>query len=426
MGPDGSRLRLINVKQSLALALALLVVAGACASSESTSPTPIDPAVTEPITPVGTRLPASLDDAANEWAAGVNAAGWEFHKTLDGNAVSSPLSIGLAFSLARAGASPDSGAVLDEIFGFDADPHSAANAIDQAIAKTSDGANTVTAANRLFPNVGFTPLAPFLETASSHYGATIQPVDTSNGADAAAQINAWVSETTRGLIPTIVSPENVQDTELTLVNTVYLKADWATPFLAELTSDQVFKLADGSKATVPFMRDFDPTPRRFVDLGNADAVELNYVGDQLAMWLIVPHEEDGLAQVEDSLSVQDLMNMDAKAREGTVQLTMPKWEFTLEPADLFGWLCPKGFCAGAGFDQIAPDLFIGSAVHSAKVIVDEKGTEAAAATALSFEASGPPPPDLNVVADHPFLWTIVHKDTGAILFVGRVNDPSIK
>ena len=91
---------------------------------------------------------------------------------------------------------------------------------------------------------------------------------------------------------------------------------------------------------------------------------------------------------------------------------------------MFEWLCPLDFCPRAGFDAIAPGIFITDAIHSAKVIVDEKGTEAAAATALGFDDSGPPPADLTVVADHPFLWAIVHQETGAILFVGRLVDPT--
>ena len=103
---------------------------------------------------------------------------------------------------------------------------------------------------------------------------------------------------------------------------------------------------------------------------------------------------------------------------------MPKWEQTLPPADLFEWLCPLGFCAGAGFDGIAPGIFISAALHGAKVIVDEKGTEAAAATSMAFPVSEPSPPDLTIVADRPFLWAITHQDTGALLFVGRLADPT--
>lgn len=408
------------------LALALVVVA--CGSSGTTEPNdsgPSDTGSVAPIVPIVDRLEADPNAPADAWVTGINAAGWDFHQHLEGNAVSSPVSIGVAFSLARAGASPDTGAVLDEIFGFpETDPHAAANAVDLRLSAASVEPTTLEVANRLFPDHQFSPLPAFLETAAGQYGATIQPIDTSNGAAAADIVNGWVSETTRGLIPTIVNEGVVQDQALVLVNTVYLKADWAEQFLPELTTDDQFTTGDGSTVTSPFMRDRVPVMRRLVRLDHADAVELPYKGDDLAMWLIVPHEVDGLADVESSLDASTLASLADSADKGMVDLTMPKWEQALPPTDLFEWLCPLDFCPGTAFDNIAPNIFITAALHGAKIIVDEKGTEAAAATALAFGESGPPPADLTVVADHPFLWAIIHPDTGAILFIGRLLDPT--
>ena len=384
-----------------------------------------EPAVPAAIEPVTDRVPADSESPMAEWVAGVNAAGWDFHRHLGGNAVSSPLSIGVAFSLSRAGASADSGAVLDEIFGFpEQGSHSAANAVDLSMTEASVEPNIVEVANRLFPDDGFSPRPEFLETAAAHYGATIQPVDTADGNAAAGVINDWVSGRTRGLIPVIVNQATVQDQELVLVNTVYLKAGWRAPFRADLTSDGEFTTDAGQRVTVPFMRDTGKFSRRYVRMEGADAVELPYVRDELAMWLIVPYEPDGLAAVEASLDAATLVELSEIARTGTVDLAMPRWEQTLPPTDLFEWLCPQGFCADAGFDGIAPGIFITAALHGAKVIVDEQGTEAAAATAMGFGESGPPPPDLTVVADRPFLWAIIHDKTQAILFLGRVLDPA--
>ncbi|WP_419839668.1 serpin family protein [Candidatus Poriferisodalis sp.] len=384
-----------------------------------------EPAVPPAFEPVTDRLAVDSESPMAEWVAGVNAAGWDFHRHLGGNAVSSPLSIGVAFSLSRAGASADTAAVLDEIFGFpEQGNHGAANAVDLSLSEASAEPNIVEVANRLFPDDGFSPRPEFLETAAAHYGATIQPVDTADGDAAAGVINDWVSGRTRGLIPVIVNQAAVQDQELVLVNTVYLKADWRTPFWADLTRDGTFTTGIGQQVTVPFMRDDEAIIRRYVQLEGADAVELPYVRRELAMWLIVPHESDGLAAVEASLDAAALADLSGIARTGTVDLTMPKWEQTLPPADLFEWLCPRGFCAGAGFDGIAPGIFITAALHGAKVIVDEKGTEAAAATVIEGDMSMPPPPDLTVVADRPFLWAIIHNDTQAILFVGRLTNPA--
>lgn len=399
--------------------------AGGSEIPAATSAAAAEPAVPAAIEPVADRLPADPEAPTAEWVAGVNAAGWDFHRHLVGNAVSSPMSIGVAFSLSRAGASADTAAVLDEIFGFPSvGSHSAANAVDLLLAKASAEPNTVDVANRLFPDDGFSPRPEFLETAATQYGATIQPVDTADGNAAAGIINDWVSGRTRGLIPVIVNSGAVQDQRLVLVNTVYLKADWLAPFPADLTRDGQFTTDTDQAVTVPFMRNDEAVPRNYVLLESADAVELPYAGSDLAMWLIVPREPDGLARVEASLDASSMAGLPDIARRGTVDLTMPKWEQTLPLADLFAWLCPQGFCVGAGFDGIAPGIFITSALHGAKVIVDEKGTEAAAATALISAASTPPPPDLTVVADRPFLWAIIHRETKAILFVGRLVNPT--
>jgi len=357
--------------------------------------------------------------------AGVNAAGWGFHRHLTGNAVSSPMSIGLAFSLSRAGASAGSGAALDDIFGFpEADAHSAANAVDLGLAEASAGSTTLEVANRLFPDHRFSLLPDFRATAARQYGAAIRPVDTADGAAAAAAINRWASERTRGLIPTIVDAGAVQHQKLVLVNTVYLKADWIAPFLPEFTDNGQFTTGANRSVRVPFMQDREPVHRRFVRLEDADAVELPYEGGELAMWLVVPRDPAGLAAVEESLDAETLTRLPRAAQTGLVDVTMPKWEQTLPPTDLFGWLCPLGFCAGADFEGIAPGIFLSAALHGAKVIVDEKGTEAAAATAGMFTTSMPPEPDLTIVADRPFLWAIVHRSTGALLFVGRLVNPA--
>ena len=397
----------------------------ATTTTTTTLPEPTPTTTTTLPAPAPDRLPADPDAPVGDWVAGVNAAGWDFHRHLRDNAVSSPISIGVAFSMSRAGASPDSGMALDQIFGFpEAGSHDAANAVDLRLARASVEPTTLEVANRLFPDEGFSLLPQFVHTAAAQYGADLEPVDTADGARAAEIINRWASEKTRGLIPTVVDPGAVQGQRLILVNTVYLKADWLAPFPSELTSDGQFTTGDNRSVTVPFMRDQKALPRRYVRLGDADAVELPYQGGELAMWLVVPHDPAGLAAVEESLDAAALTGLPNAATTGQVEVTMPKWEQTLPPADLFGWLCPQGFCAGAGFDAIAPGIFISAALHSAKVIVDEKGTEAAAATSINFTTSVPPPPDLTIVADRPFLWAIIHQDTGALLFVGRLVNPA--
>ena len=245
------------------------------------------------------------------------------------------------------------------------DLHGAANAVDLMLAEASVEPTTLEVANRLFPDDEFSPLPGFLENAASHYGAAVQPIDLDDGAAAAETINGWISDATLGLVPTIVTEQVVLRQELVLVNTVYLKADWIEPFLPELTRNGRFTTGDRRVVTVPFMRDREPFPRRFVRLDGADAVELSYRSGRLAMWLIVPHDPTGLAAVEESFNSQDLSGLGVIAQQGFVDLTMPKWEQTLPPADLFEWLCPLGFCVGAPFENIAPHIMITAALHGA-------------------------------------------------------------
>lgn len=409
----------MTVHKLAGVVVAIALIGAACGTSEPTAPPLLESSAT--------RLAADPAAPQEEWIAGVNAAGWDFHRGLQGNAVSSPLSIGLAFSLARAGASPASASILDKIFGFpETGNDAAANAAGLALAAASGDATTLDIANRLFPDDEFSPLLDFVDAAVAYYGAGIQPVDTADGDHAAQTINDWVSESTRGLIPAIVNGGDVQGQSLIMANTVYFKADWDLPFDPDSTSDDEFTTGAGATVTVPFM--WDRGYRRFVRLDGADAVELRYAGGELAMWLVVPHDVDGLEAVEEVISADELAGWDSTAEEGDVVVRMPKWEQALPPTDLFAWLCPLGLCAGARFEKIGPKVKITAALHGAKLIVDEKGTEAAAVTVIggyveSVE-SPPPPPDLVVIADRPFLFAITHQPTGAILFAGRLTDPT--
>ena len=367
------------------------------------------------------------ESPTGDWTAGVNAAGWDFHRHLHGNAASSPVGIGVAFSMARAGASAETAVTLDKIFAFpEAGVHNAASGVMRELAAASAESVTLAVANRLFPDDDFVARSEFLDVADTHYGAAVEPVDTADGDAAADTINKWVSDSTRGLIPEIVSPNTVTDQKLLLVNTVYLKADWAKPFPVELTRDDPFTTASSETVMVPFMRDWSPTLRSYVQLETATAVELPYAGDELAMWLIVPHDLDGLAAVEESLSAAALTGLKDAAETGKVDLTMPKWEQTLPAGDLFQWLCPQRFCPGAPFEGIAAGIVASAAVHGVKVIVDEIGTEAAAVTAFGAGTTSVTEPDeaLVIVADRPFLWAIIHNGTKVLLFVGRLTDPS--
>ncbi len=409
--------------QRILTALVLLaLVATACAGGSS---------ITPDVVAIDDRVVVDPDLSTVGWVAGVNQAGLDHHRTLTGNAVSSPLSIGLAFSLAYGGATGASLEALEAIFGFNASAtHEAANAVDQTLAAANRSDMVLTIANRLFPDDDFQPAEDFVDLGLSHYGTAVEPVDTDadGGAPAADHINGWVSQRTEGLIPMPLSPSTVQGKELVVVNTVYFNGDWEEPFLAELTNPGDFTTTEGATVPVEFMSEYQLRFTEFVRLDDldADAVRLPYQGGEVAMWAVLPRTPDGLAALESTIDADRLAALPADTEEGEVDLQLPKWDHTLPPTDLFtDWLCPAGLCPGAPFGQIGEGIFIDAAVHGARVIVDEEGTEAAAATALGFDESGPPEPALVAHFDHPFLWTVLHEPTGTIVFLGRVEDPSI-
>lgn len=139
------------------------------------------------------------------------------------------------------------------------------------------------------------------------------------------------------------------------------------------------------------------------------------------MLLIVP--DDGrFDDVRRRLSTDLLAEIDATFTPGPYELRMPEWQ-TTTAIDFLGWLTDRDIAPGA-YPGIGPGVFLDGAVHGADITVDEVGTEAAAATALGFEESGPPEPELVVAAERPFLYVVRHVDSGAVLFAGQVTDPT--
>jgi len=235
-----------------------------------------------------------------------------------------------------------------------------------------------------------------------------------------------VSEQTEGLIPELLPAGFVTHTSvMVLVNALYLQADWARPFGKYPTEDQPFTRLDGSTVTVPLMHELELAGPAVEGEAYA-ATEVPYEGGELSMLVIVP--DDGrYADVEARLASGLVDEIDDEATSGAIELWLPRFEsdtnLDLRDAiesglgvdDLFGV---------PGFEGIAPGIWLESAVHAADIAVDEVGTVAAAATGLGFLGSGPPDPDVVVRADKPFLYLIRHIPTGAVLFVGRVLDPS--
>jgi serine protease inhibitor len=387
------------------------------------------------------RAAASRADARGA-AAAINAFGFELYARIargGDNVVISPASIAIALGMARVGARGATAAEMDRVLHEVAsEPHANwLNGLERQLGARSgtfnDAANKpqdirLQLANSQFAQSGFHLERTFLDALASRYGAGVRLVDYARDpASALRLINAWVSDQTEQRIPELLTPANVtSSTRLTLVNAVYLKAPWLIPFREP--EDGSFRPLDGSSVTVPLMRTVTSGSETLRAARTLDwqAVELPYVGRELAMLVIVPRDYRAYTR---RLDMRALAQIDAALRPRAVDVTIPKFKIETK-ADLGDILTKMGmrlaFGSDADFSGITGnrDLQIGFVVHQANIDVDENGTEAAAATAVGFDSSGGGSAPLVIRADTPFLFALRDVPTGALLFLGSVADPS--
>lgn len=386
----------------------------------------------EPFVELVVERPAPESPDVDALVAGINAVGYHLFaytaSQSEGDVVLSPASIGIAFGMADAGASGMTAAAIKELFGYPVAGEArwaAFNALEQRV--TNVGEPLVRLANREFPDRGFATVDGYDETLARWFGAAVEPLPLKADSEAStARINDWVAEQTEGLIPRLLPPGFVNPTSvMVLVNALYLEADWARPFGKYKTEDQLFTRIDGSTVNTPLMHELELNGPA-VDGEGYSATEVPYKGGELSMLVIVP-DEGRYADVEGRLARGLVDEIDDQSLSGPVELWLPRFESdtNLDLRDAIeSGLGVHGIFGVAGFEGIATGITLESAVHAADIAVDENGTVAAAATALGFDESGPPQPNIIVRADKPFLYVIRHKPSGAVLFVGRVLDPA--
>jgi serpin B len=282
-------------------------------------------------------------------------------------------------------------------------------------------------ANAPFAQRGMPLEAAYLGALASRYGAGLRVVDYQGAAEAARKlINGWVDGQTEHRIPELLVPGVLTPaTRLALVNAIYLKAPWQDAFPVDATKPGGFTRADGSIVQVPTMA--TTAAMRYAAGTGWKAVELPYVGGSLAMTVIVP---DDLTIFERTLTADQLATITGSLADGQVVLSLPKFsiETKAELADILAKLgMPTAFSEAADFTGIttAERLAISNVIHQANIDVDEKGTTAAAATAVVMRATAILAQPVTVRVDRPYLFALRDVPTGAILFLGRVGDPSI-
>ncbi|MGE3806089.1 MAG: sigma-70 family RNA polymerase sigma factor [Gemmataceae bacterium] len=285
-------------------------------------------------------------------------------------------------------------------------------------------------ANALWGQDDFPFHDDFLGTTASNYGAGLRKLDFAKTEDARQTINRWVEENTNDKIKDLI-PKGVLDpvyTKLVLTNAIYFKGDWASQFKKELTSDGPFFTAPDKQVQARLM--YQTQEFKFFEDGNLQALELPYVGNNMAMIALLPKKKDGLDQLEAGFSMKQLEEILGKMHKTKVNVVLPCFKMTSKFAlskRLKEMGMPSAFGAAdlSGMTGGPNKLYISEVIHQGFVEVNEEGTEAAGATAVVIKerrAVGPIIPSFR--ADHPFLFLIRDNTTGSILFVGRLADPS--
>lgn len=391
-------------------------------------------------------------------AVATNQVGLDLYRKLatgDDNLCLSPYSIETALAMTFAGANGQTRDEMARVLHLPKDESAAAGfgelqrqlrEMSEKSAKAVAGSGelggpkepiTLAIANRLFAQKGYDFRENFVALVKDRFGAPLELVDfAKNASDATRQINAWVLEQTRQRIRDLIPPDALKaDTRLVLANAIYLKAPWAEPFSADATRPKPFHVRGGPTVNVPTMNAHE-LACGYAKRDGFTAVSIPYNSD-LQFLVLLPDQVKGLPALEKKITSAMLAEC-AKLKRRDLDLYLPKFKFEPPTLNLGSALQALGMKTAfdqppgsANFDRMAPRkpddyLLISEVFHKTFIAVDEKGTEAAAATAVAMaRATGMQNPEipLEVKIDRPFLYAIQHVPSGACLFLGRVTDP---
>jgi serpin B len=369
---------------------------------------------------------------------GNTAFAFELYRELaadEGNLFFSPHSISVALSMVYAGARGNTRTEIAEALSFGlGDPalHEAFNGLDLALASRGEGALgrdgepfRLRVVNAAWAQRGHPFLAPYLDTLARQYGAGVNLLDFAAEPEPSRQvINEWIAGQTEQRVPELLPAGSIDSlTRLVLTNAVYFNAAWASPFSRQATAAQDFTLLDGSVAQVPTMRQESVFRHAYFD--GITALEMPYDGNEVAILLL---KADGDFRGLEAALSPELLARTLEALSPThLVLRLPRFQSRssvgLTPA-LRNLGMRAAFQPGpadlSGIDGTR-ELYVTDVLHEAFVLLDEDGTEAAAATAAIIAPASMP--QLMVRFDRPFVFAIRDVETGAVLFMGRVLDP---
>ncbi len=367
----------------------------------------------------------SLSRAYNKF--GINFLKNRFAEEEDKNIFISPVSLEMAFSMAMMGAAPDVQQEMVNTLGYGAESNASIKTLSQkylAAVSAPDQDVTIAIANSIWTQTTAKVNPEFLAINRDAFQAEIRSLDLTTTAGI-TQVNNWVSEKTHGKINEVLTDPLRPEQIMALINAVYFKGNWITPFDKSKTKEQVFTTSNGTSGKTAFMEQ----SKEFMYLENAQfqAVQLPYgAKEDWHMYVFLP--KSSLTSLFKSVTLQNWQKWASEfsSRQGTIFLPKFKLEYEADLVDVMNKLGMKlAFAQGDRFPNIAPLVWIEKGIHKTYVDVNEEGTEAAAVTALIPKAGGggEPEPPFIMNINHPFLYAIVDTKTDVIVFMGVLQKP---
>ena len=353
------------------------------------------------------------------------------------NLIFSPFSISTALAMVYAGAKNETALQMERTLNFQTNGNFNAD-FRHLLDKLDQGANgqiKLNIANGLWAQHDFKFLDGYFEVAKTDYYSALSNVDFKDAAareNCRRHINQWVEEKTNDKIKGLIGKDDLSGlTRLVLVNAIYFYGEWAEPFKKESTSPDEFSLKEGTRVMAPFMNQHKKY--NYYEDSVMQAIEIPYKNDKASMLIFLPKWNKLLPEFEKSFDYQYYQKIAESLELTDVRLSFPKFktDFKLELADILSQMgMPLAFSQdSADFSGMTgkPNLHISKVIHQAFIAADEKGTEAAAATAVTMNLMAMrDPSEVKVFhADHPFLFIIKDTMTGSILFMGKIMKPEV-
>jgi serpin B len=390
-------------------------------------------------TPAGNRRVAENSAAANVAECG-NQFAFDLFSRLradQGNLFCSPASLYTALAMTYAGASGDTAAELARTLHFPMPKEQLDEAMRSLLASWTKSDKKqgfrLSVADRLWAQEGKHFLPAYLAVTRTDYGAELARLDFVHHLDEARRtINKWVEDQTQGKITDLIAtPNQLAGARLVLTNAVYFKGNWAEPFNKGMTKEEPFHVAGETAVKAPLMHLRHRC--RYAAIDGVQILELPYGDGSLSLVALLPEKRDGLPALEGRLTLGNWQKWTAGLGSRDVVVYLPRFKTTSQ-FELKPMLEAMGIATAfnprtADFSGMTGDrtLYMSAVLHKAYVDLNEEGTEAAAATGIVMKTMAvrrrPEPPAV-FRADHPFLFVIRDNRNGAILFLGRLADPT--